>query len=310
MSVARKALLAMSTNAWLRERATKTAFVQRSVSAFMPGEKLEDAMAAAAAQQAKGVATIFTRLGENVTRADEADEVARHYLDVLDRVRPAGLRAQISVKPTQLGLDLDRDLCFQHLRALVERAERRDNFVWIDMESSPYVDPTLDLFKRVRALSPRVGIALQAYLYRTAKDVEELLPLGAAIRLVKGAYLEPANVAFPKKSDVDANFYALGCRTMSADAQRMGTLLHIATHDPVLAERLGAFIDQNRVPASAYEYAMLYGIQRPLQDRLVRGGRPLRVLIAYGEYWFPWYMRRLAERPANVWFVVKNVFAR
>ena len=310
MSVARKALLAMSTNAWLRERATQTAFVRRSVSTFMPGEKLEDAIAAAAAQQANGVGTIFTRLGENVTRADEADEVALHYLDVLDRVQPAGLRAQISVKPTQLGLDLDRDLCFQHLRALVERAERRDNFVWIDMESSPYVDPTLDLFKRVRALSPRVGIALQAYLYRTAKDVEELLPLGAAIRLVKGAYLEPANVAFPKKSDVDANFYALACRMMSADAQRMGTVLHIATHDPVLAERLGAFIDQNRVPASAYEYAMLYGIQRPLQDRLVRGGRPLRVLIAYGEYWFPWYMRRLAERPANVWFVVKNVFAR
>jgi proline dehydrogenase len=310
VSLARQILLALSTNAWLRERATKTAFVRRSVSAFMPGERLEDAMAAASTQQAKGIGTIFTRLGENVTTAAEADAVAQHYLDVLDRVQPAGLRAQISVKPTQLGLDLDKELCFGHLKALIDRAEQRDNFVWIDMESSPYVDPTIDLFRRARALSPRVGIALQAYLYRTAKDVEDLLPLGPAIRLVKGAYLEPPDVAFPKKADVDDNFYKLSCRMLAADAQRYGTLLHIATHDPVLAGRLGAFIDQNGVPKGAYEYAMLYGIQRPLQDRLVAAGRPLRVLIAYGEYWFPWYMRRLAERPANVWFVIKNLFAR
>ena len=310
MGLARNVLLALSTNAWLRDHATKTAFVRRSVSTFMPGERLEDAMAAAAAQQQRGIGTIFTRLGENVTRTDEADFVAQHYLDVVDRVQPAGLRAQISVKPTQLGLDLDKELCFHHLRALVERAEQRDNFVWIDMESSPYVDPTLDLFRRARALSPRVGIALQAYLYRTEKDVEALLPLGAAIRLVKGAYLEPPDVAFPKKADVDENFYKLSCRMLGDEAQQSGTLLHIATHDPVLAGRLGAFIDLHGVPKQAYEYAMLYGIQRPLQERLVASGRPLRVLIAYGEYWFPWYMRRLAERPANVWFVLKNVFAR
>jgi proline dehydrogenase len=179
--------------------------------------------------------------------------------------------------------------------------------VWIDMESSPYVDPTLDLFRRARALSPRVGLALQAYLYRTAKDVESLVPLGSAIRLVKGAYLEPPSVAYPKKADVDQNFYALACRLLAEDAQRAGGLLHIATHDPRLADRLATFIDEHRVPKSAYEYAMLYGIQRPLQQRLVAAGRPLRVLIAYGEYWFAWYMRRLAERPANVWFVVKNI---
>jgi proline dehydrogenase len=309
MSLARKALLALSTNAWLRERATKTAFVRRAVSAFMPGERLEDAMAAARAQQAQGVATIFTRLGENLTRAEEAEEVTRHYLDVLDAVQAAGLRAQISVKPTQLGLDLDRELCFRNLARLVERADARDNVVWIDMESSPYVDPTLELFRRARAQSPRVGVALQAYLYRTAQDIESLVPLGAAIRLVKGAYLEPPSVAYPKKADVDANFYTLACRLLADDAQRAGGLLHIATHDPILADRLAAFIDERKVPTRAYEYAMLYGIQRPLQQRLVAAGRPLRVLVAYGEYWFPWYMRRLAERPANVWFVVKNIFA-
>jgi proline dehydrogenase len=297
----------MSTNAWLRERATRTAFVRRSVSTFMPGERLEDAMAAAAAQQARGVATIFTKLGENVTSAAEAEEVTRHYLEVLDRIQSAGLNAQVSVKPTQLGLDLDNALCFANLERLIERADARDNLVWIDMESSPYVDPTLDLFRRARARSSRVGIALQAYLYRTAKDVEALVPLGSAIRLVKGAYLEPASVAYPKKTDVDENFYKLACRLLAEDAQRAGGLLHIATHDPRLADRLAAFIDEHRVPKTAYEYAMLYGIQRPLQQRLVAAGRPLRVLIAYGEYWFPWYMRRLAERPANVWFVVKNL---
>jgi proline dehydrogenase len=297
----------MSTNAWLRERAMRTAFVRRSVSTFMPGERLEDAMTAAAAQQAQGIGTIFTKLGENLARVEEAEDVTRHYLDVMDKVGAAGLRAQISVKPTQLGLDLDRELCFRNLQRLVDRAAERSTFIWIDMESSPYVDPTLDLFRRTRARSPLIGIALQAYLYRTATDVESLVPLGSAIRLVKGAYLEPPAVAYPKKADVDENFYTLSCRLLAADARGAGGLLHMATHDPRLVDRLAAFIDQHAVPATAYEYAMLYGIQRPLQQRLVRAGRPLRVLIAYGEYWFPWYMRRLAERPANVWFVVKNL---
>ena len=308
MSVARKILLALSTNAWLRERATKTAFVRRSVSTFMPGERLEDAMDAASAQQTQGIGTIFTKLGENIASVEEAEEVTQHYLTVLDKVNAAGLRAQIAVKPTQLGLDLDKELCYRNLQRLVDRAAERGNFVWIDMESSPYVDPTLDLFRRTRARSPLIGVALQAYLYRTAQDVESLLPLGAAIRMVKGAYLEPASVAYPQKADVDQNFYALSCRLMSEEAQRAGGMLHIATHDPQLADRLIAFIDERRVPTSVYEFAMLYGIQRSLQSRLVRTGRPLRVLIAYGEYWFAWYMRRLAERPANVWFVVKNVF--
>jgi proline dehydrogenase len=308
VSVARNVLLAMSTNAWLRDRATRTAFVRRSVSKFMPGERLEDAMAAAARQQTHGIGTIFTRLGENITAATEAEEVTQHYLDVLDRVQAAGLHAQISVKPTQLGLDLDKALCSRNLQRLVDRAAERRNFVWIDMESSVYVDPTLDLFRGARGRSSHVGVALQAYLYRTERDLESLIPLGAAIRIVKGAYLEPANVAFPRKADVDENFYKLSCRLLADDAQRSGCLLHIATHDPRLADRLASFVDSRSIPRSAYEYAMLYGIQRPLQERLVKSGRPLRVLIAYGEYWFPWYMRRLAERPANVWFVMKNIF--
>ena len=187
MSIARRILLAVSTNAWLRETATKTAFVRRSVSKFMPGERVEDAIAAARLQEPQGIGTIFTRLGENLTRVEEAEEVTRHYLDVLDKIAASGLNTQISVKPTQLGLDLDKELCFRNLQRLVDGAAARNNFVWIDMESSPYVDPTIELFRRTRERSTRVGIALQAYLYRTAADVETLLPLGSAIGLDMGA---------------------------------------------------------------------------------------------------------------------------
>ena len=198
-------------------------------------------------------------------------------------------------------------MCERNLDRLLERADERNNFLWIDMEYSRYVDPTLELFRRSRAKSARIGIALQAYLYRTAKDVESLLPLGPAVRIVKGAYLEPPDIAWPKKSDVDENFYKLSVRLMSPEAQRSGTLLHIATHDVPLAERLEAYAREHGVPASCYEFAMLYGIGVGQQRRLGADGKRLRVLISYGEYWFPWYMRRLAERPANVWFVVKNL---
>jgi proline dehydrogenase len=307
MQLMRKVLLAASTNVWLRERAMRRPFVRRSVSRFMPGEHLDDALSAARGLQPEGVTTILTHLGENLERVEEAEEVTRHYLDVLDRVAAAGLDAQISVKPTQLGVDHDPALCQRNLDRLVERAELRNNFVWIDMESSPYVDRTLQLFRRSRERSTRVGVALQAYLYRTQADVEQLLALGAAIRLVKGAYLEPADIAYPKKADVDEQFYRLACRLLTVEPQA-GSLLHIATHDAPLTDRILQFIAERRVPKSRYEFAMLYGIQRGQQRRLLGLGHPLRVLISYGEHWFPWYMRRLAERPANVWFVVKNMF--
>jgi proline dehydrogenase len=308
MTVMRKALLAASTNAWLRDHVTKWAFVRRSVTRFMPGEQVEDALGAARELKKAGITTILTRLGENLTHETDFEEVTEHYLDVIDKVAAAGLDAHISIKPTQLGLDLDVGLCERNLDRLIERAEQHKNFVWIDMEGSPYVDRTLALFRRARAKTPRVGIALQAYLYRTPKDVEALIPLGPAIRIVKGAYLEPPDVAYPNKADVDAAFYTLCTRLLAPDAQQSGTLLHIATHDIPLADRLLDYIKQNNVPASAYEMAMLYGIQRNQQLRLAQAGVRLRVLISYGEYWFPWYMRRLAERPANVWFVIRTMF--
>jgi proline dehydrogenase len=309
MSLMRKVLLAISTSPFLREQATKRAFVRKSVSAFMPGEKIEDALQAAAGLKPQGITTILTRLGEGVTKLDEAERVTQHYLDVLDKVKAAGLDAQISVKPTQLGLDLDAAQCQRNLDRICEKAERLGNVpVWIDMEHSPYVDPTLALFRASKAKYKGVGIALQAYLYRTAKDVEALIPLGPAIRIVKGAYLEAPDVAYPKKSDVDDNFFALCTRLMKEDAQKSGVLLHIATHDISLIDRLLLYIESNKVPPSSYEYAMLYGIQRRQQVGLAETGQRIRVLISYGEYWFPWYMRRLAERPANVTFVLKNLF--
>jgi proline dehydrogenase len=303
----RKALLAASTNPWMRDHATKYAFVQRSVRRFWPGEDIDDALRAADELRPRGITTILTKLGENLSSEADAEDVTQHYLEVLDKVAASTLDAQVSVKPTQLGLDLDRTLCERNLDRLIERAGQRGNFIWIDMESSPYVERTLALFRRARAMTPRVGIALQAYLHRTTNDVESLLPLGAAIRIVKGAYLEPSSIAYPNKTDVDENFYRLCTRLLAPDARKPGALLHIATHDVALTDRLIAHIAQQNVPESAYEFAMLYGIQRGQQLRLARLGKRVRVLVSYGEYWFPWYMRRLAERPANIWFVLKNM---
>ena len=307
MTLMRKALLAGSTNPWMRDHLTQYAFVKRSVRRFMPGETIDEALVAARALAGEGITTILTKLGENLTHAEEFEAVTRHYLEVLEKVAASGLDAHISVKPTQLGLDLDRALCERNLDRLTERAEALKHFVWIDMESSPYVDRTLDLFRRSRAKTARIGVALQAYLYRTAKDVESLLPLGAAIRIVKGAYLEPPEIAYPRRADVDENFYRLCTRLLAPEALAAGTHLHIATHDAALAQRISTFIAAQRVPPSAYERAMLYGIGRGQQLALARQGQRLRVLISYGEQWFPWYMRRLAERPANVWFVLKNL---
>ena len=308
MSVMRKTLLWASTNAWMRERATKSKFVRRSVVKFMPGERIEDAIAAAKALQPQGLNTILTRLGENITRIEEAQDVFDHYMKVIELVKAAGLDAQISIKPTQLGYDQKPDVCYDYCIRLLQRCEAVGLLFWLDMESSPYVDGTIALFKRLRAKSDKVGIALQAYLYRTAKDVEELVALGSAIRLVKGAYLEPAAVAYPKKSDVDANYFTLASRLLQDDNMKPGALLHIATHDLDLQARLQQVIAERKVTPGRYEFAMLYGIQTARQQELGREGVRTRCLISYGEYWFPWYMRRLGERPANVWFVVKNIF--
>jgi proline dehydrogenase len=310
MGLMRSALLAGSQSAWLRERATTYPFVRRSVSRFMPGERLEDALRAAGQLRDEHIPSIFTRLGENITALREADEVTAHYVEAMQAIRLAGLDTQVSVKLTQLGLDQGLDACLANALRLVEAAEQAGNVVWIDMESSAYVDPTLAVYRRLRARSRRVGVCVQAYLRRTAADVESLIPLGAWIRLVKGAYRESPAVAFPDARDVDERFFALAERMLRADARAAGTRVGIATHDPRLVRRLQDLVRRDEIPPGHYEFEMLYGIQRPLQQAVVRERWPLRVLVAYGDYWFPWYMRRLAERPANVLFVLRNLVQR
>ena len=308
MSVMRKALLWASTNAWIRENAMRTGFVRRSVSKFMPGERIEDAIEAAKGLKPARVNTILTRLGENIAHIGEAEEVCEHYLQVIDLITAAGIDSQISVKPTQLGYDQDPEVCVKHCLRLIERCEQASIFFWLDMESSPYVDGTIALFKRLRQRTPNIGIAIQSYLFRTEKDIEELVALGSAIRMVKGAYLEPADVAFPEKADVDENYFKLCARLLQEDAFKPGALLHIGTHDVGLQERLLKVIGDRKVSPDRYEFAMLFGIQPARQKQLAAAGAGTRCLISYGEFWFPWYMRRLAERPANIGFVVKNMF--
>jgi proline dehydrogenase len=308
MAVMRSVLLAGSQNTWLRERATRFWFVRRTVSRFMPGEAVEEALQAALKLRERGLGTVFTYLGENVKDRGEAAQVTDHYLNVLDRIRASNLQTEISVKLTHLGLDLNPDFCYQNLIRLVERS-RDGSVVWIDMEASNYVDATLDLYRRARQAYASVGVCLQAYLYRTEKDLASLIPLGASVRLVKGAYQEPPDVAFPRKKDVDENYFALVQRLLSDEARQVGVRAALGTHDRALIRRISAYADSKRLAKDAFEFQMLYGIQSAEQVRLAQEGRRSIVLISYGSYWFPWFMRRLAERPANTLFVVRNMLS-
>jgi proline dehydrogenase len=300
-------LLSASQNQWLRNRVPRYRFARRTVSRFIPGEDLSDALTAARLLQANGLATVFTRLGENVTEAREADSVTRHYLEVLERIEWLGLRTEVSVKLTQLGLDLWPGACYANLKRIIEHAGAR-SVVWIDMEASNYVEVTLELYRRARQAYPNVGICLQACLYRTAGDLASLIPLGAAIRLVKGAYKEPPEVAFPRKRDVDENFFALSQQLLSDEARAAGVKAAIATHDLKLIRRIGELALAKGLSKDSFQFQMLYGIQRAEQLRLAKDGWRSTVLITYGSYWFPWFMRRLAERPANVLFLVRHLF--
>ena len=308
MGLMRSLLLAGSDSRWLREQATRRAFVRRAVSRFMPGESLEDALGTAPALRPDGIGLVLTRLGESVTDAAEAAAVAAHYGEALERIRATAVPAEISVKPTQLGLDVDPERCYSHVRAVAERAASLGNFVWIDMEQTRYVDATLELCRRVRAERANVGVCVQAYLYRTAQDVEGLIAAGAGIRLVKGAYREPPDQAFPRKRDVDDNYLKLARRLLQDDARKAGVRPVFGTHDPRLIQAIAAHGAARGLAGRQIEYHLLYGIQRAEQRRLARAGHAVRVLVSYGSYWFPWYMRRLAERPANVWFVVRTMF--
>src|SRR5439155_26646431 len=222
------------------------------------------------------VGTVLTRIGENVKDIREAAEVTRHYLDVLERVRRASLDAEISVKLTQLGLDLSREECEKNLLTLIERAGALSNWVWVDMEGSAYTDVTLEIYRRARAVHANVGVCVQSYLYRTAKDLDSLIPLGAGLRLVKGAYREPPDKAFPKKSDVDENFFALAARMLSHEARSKGVRAIFGTHDGLLIRSIEELGRSSNLPPQALEFQMLYGIGRREQERIAKAGYRFR----------------------------------
>jgi len=280
-------------------------FMRRAVRRFMPGETMESALDAAAALQVAGIGTMYTKLGENLESLAAADAVADHYIAVLDAIRERGLDGEISVKPTQLGLDHDGDRALAHLTRLAAHAASTGSYVWIDMEGSVYTDATIRLYERVRAAQPRTGICLQAYLHRTASDIDRLRPLDPAIRLVKGAYDEPASIAFRDKRQVDANYVELAVAFLDQGRGRP-IRLGLGTHDVALIERIAARVAPG-VERDGFEIEMLYGIRTGEQFRLAKAGYRVQTLIAYGDAWYPWYMRRLAERPANVTFALRSL---
>lgn len=305
MSLARSLLLRASRSTYLAGVLRRRRFVGRAAQRFMPGEQLSDALGAARALSTRGIGTVLTKLGENVTTLAEAQAVERHYVDAYGEVERAVLSAQLSIKLTQLGLDVDRAACERAVRSLAARAGAGST-LWIDMEDSRYADVTLDLYRRLRADRANVGVCLQAYLRRTPDDLEALLPLEPAIRLVKGAYAEAPAVAFPKKSDVDAAYLALATRLLDCAARGKARPV-FGTHDMRLVSLIRARAAELKVPPRGCEFHMLYGIREKDQLALAGAGEAVRVLISYGSAWFAWYLRRLAERPANVWFVVKNL---
>jgi len=309
MSATRAVILAAAQNNWLKERASRYAFVRKSVSRFMPGETLDEAVAAAHQLHDRGIGTVFTHLGENIADASEAEAVVEHYVQVLQRIRTGNLPTEISVKPTQLGLDLSEALCERNLRRLVS-AESPGRTLWIDMESGRYVDATLRLYRNVLADHANCGICLQAYLHRMPQDLSSLLPLKPSIRLVKGAYREAAGVAVQRKSEVDARYLDLARQLLTGQTNGSVRRAILATHDPRLIDQITQFAIQEGIQREQLEVQMLYGIQRALQEQLASEGWRSSVLIAYGTHWYAWFMRRLAERPANLWLVVRNVAAR
>lgn len=299
-----------SENAWARRRLPRLGFVRRAVRRFMPGEDAGSALAATVALNRAGIGTVLTLLGENVRDPADTAAVVDHYLGVMDAIRERSLDAEVSVKLTHLGLDLDPGLAVANLERIADRAAALGQDVAVDMEGSPYVDRTLDVFRRVRAARPNVGLCVQAYLRRTPADLESLRPLQPMIRLVKGAYAEPPAIAFPDKREVDEAFVSLAMTLMRAAGPDGRPRVVLGTHDRRLIDRLIERANAEGIPPGRYEFHLLYGIGRAEQERLAAAGHRVRVLISYGDAWFPWYMRRLAERPANVWFVLRSIVLR
>ena len=299
----RSTLLYLSGSRRLAHFVTHNGASRRMARRFVAGETLEEALAAARALNQAGRMVSLDCLGENVTNEAAARQTAESYAGMFDRIASEGLDANVSLKLTQLGLDLGETLCQDLLESIVARAAGHTNFVRVDMEASAYTQRTIDICKRVRANSNSMGVVVQSYLYRTEQDVKDLIAIGCRIRLCKGAYKEPPDVAFPKKEDVDANYLKVMRLLLPS-----GIYHGIATHDPNMLAATKDFAAQNGIDREQFEFQMLYGIRTDLQEQLIREGYRLRVYLPFGRDWFPYFMRRLAERPANLGFFLRNFF--
>jgi proline dehydrogenase len=305
----RRVLLWMARNDWMRRNVPRLWVARRASRRFMPGETAEEALDAADRYKQSGMAVLFTWLGENLTSLDDAAETAADYHRLMDDAHARGIEAEPSVKVTQLGFDLDADRALSHLQRLADQVATHgpDRTVWIDMEGSAYTEPTIELYERLKETHPNTGICLQAYLKRTYTDVERLLPVEPRIRLVKGAYAEPVAIAYQSRREVDANYLALCVSMLAAMKAGRRLFLSLGTHDVALIAQVADHAQSIGLPKTVFDVEMLYGIRSDQQRKLKRAGYGVRVLIAYGEAWYPWYMRRLAERPANVVFAVRQL---
>ena len=305
----RSAFIALSQNKKLRAFSERSAVGRRLSSRFVAGMTIEDAVAACERVNREGIAVSLDSLGESVTTETQARASADIYHQLLDLIEQRSLNANVSVKLSQIGMDFDPQLAEKIVGEMVEHAAAAHSFVRIDMEGSPYTEATIAITERLATRFPgSVGTVLQAYLYRTEADAERLLAQGIRIRLCKGAYKEPPSLAFPAKADVDANYVKLMKRLATFTQNGSGVFCGIATHDEAIIDTMRTFVKQHNVAKSAFEFQMLYGIRRDLQRRLVAEGFGVRVYIPFGPEWYPYFMRRLAERPANLLFLAKNFF--
>jgi proline dehydrogenase len=301
----RSALIYLSRQEGLKDFATRFSLFKKLTTRFIAGENIDEAVATIKDVNARGCTATFDHLNESVSGTAETEAEVREYLDVLARIDESDIDSNVSIKLTQFGLEIDTDLAYRNARRVVEDAVRRGNFVRVDMEGSNVTQSTIDVFKRLRdefGLND-VGVALQSYLYRTMDDARALLKIPARIRICKGAYNEPPEVAYPDKKDVDDNYVRVMQLLLSS-----GVYHGIATHDPKMIDATVAFAQREGIGKDAFEFQMLYGIRRDLQEQLARDGYRMRVYVPYGKHWYPYFMRRLAERPANIWFVMKNMF--
>jgi proline dehydrogenase len=304
--VLRALFISLSESRSLRAIAEKSSFGQRVSTRFVAGTQVEDVMRATAAVNRNGASVSLDNLGENVTNAEEARSSAQLYHQLLDEIAKRGLQANISLKLTHMGLDVDEKLAYETVSGLVAKAAALKSFVRVDMEGSPYTQRTLDFVRelhRVPANQGHVGTVIQSYLYRSEKDVQDLLADGIRIRLCKGAYKEPPEIAYQRKADVDANYVKLMKSLMTS-----GIYHGLATHDERIIKEAKAFADREKIARDSFEFQMLHGIRRDLQQQLVRDGWRMRVYIPFGTEWYPYFMRRLAERPANLFFILRNMF--